>query len=157
MLGGSRRLASRALAEHDVSARVCFAEGGWKARLAGKSLSQGPRLPPAGQLQKLYVLSADDVPWFAPHPKTGVLQPTMLRAAENSRRNISARECYKKVILREGLQCQLRVGAFASQGMARGQLGVGVAGEQSNAWCTWESHRSHGRWHVRGVNGPQWC
>ena len=136
----------------------CLFRGGRLEGEAGRKVSLAwSSVAPAGQLQKLYVLSADDVSWFAPHPKTGVLQPTMLRAPENSRRNISARECYKKVILREGLQCQLRVGAFASQGMARGQLGVGVAGEQSNAWCTWESHRSPGRWHVRGVNGPQWC
>ena len=66
-----------------------------------------------GQLQKLYVLSIEAVEWFRRDAKSGLLLPAFVRAPENSRRNVSAREVYKKLILEHGVQPQLRVPASA--------------------------------------------
>ena len=66
-----------------------------------------------GQLQKLYVLSIEEVEWYRRDAKTGHLAPAFVRAPENNRRNVSAREVYKKLILDHGAQPQLRVLASA--------------------------------------------
>lgn len=85
-------------------------------------------------MQRLYVLSIEEIPFFVRDALTGELRPTMARHVENNRKNLSSRDQYKHLIFEQGLQPQLRAAALAS---SAGSLAAGawrLPGPASHDW-----------------------
>ena len=93
-------------------------------------------------MQRLYVLSIEEINFFVRDPVSGEMRQTMARHTENARKNLSARDHHKALIFGQGLQPQLRAAGLAVGGPLRGRADCGAPGSQvSELRGRWASTR----------------